>query len=408
VSGNETKKKVGYILKKFPVLSETFILNELLELERQGLDLHIFSLERPNDPRFHEDLPRLKANISYVPGPSDFNNLWKHNNRAAVKYGDKYRKTLGYVLRHGKPSLLWRFLQSCYIANQAKSYNIRHFHAHFATRPTSVASLTSMITGIPYSFTAHAMDIFKTRLSTRSLKKKLMRAQFVVTISDYNKQYLSQYANGDSEKIIKIYNGINLDYFKPNGASKRRKFTFLCVARFVEKKGHKVLIEACDILHRKGLDFQCWLVGKGRLKSSIKARIKDKQLGACVKILGPHSHQEVVRRCHKAHAYVLPCVVGSDGNRDGLPVSLVEALASGIPVITTPMTGNCEVVQENYNGLLVPFNDAQALARAMEKLMQDRLLYENLCRNTRVSVESRFDKRKTSKALNRLFQGSLI
>ena len=155
------------------------------------------------------------------------------------------------------------------------------------------------------------------------------------------------------------------------------------------------------------MDFQCWLVGKGRLKSPIKAKIKEKKIGACVKILGPHSHQEVIKRCHKAHAYVLPCVIGSDGNRDGLPVSLVEALASGIPVITTPMTGNCEVVQDNFNGLLVPFNDAHALAQAMEKFMLDRSLYENLRKNARVSVESRFDQRKTSRALNQLFQGSV-
>lgn len=400
--------KIGYVLKKFPVLSETFILNELLELESQGFGLHIFSLERPNDPRFHEDLPKLKAQISYVPDYSDIGVLWKHYTRASRIFKVEHKKALRYVLKHGNPSLLWRFLQSCYVANQARGYGIGHFHAHFATRPTSVASLASMISGIPYSFTAHAMDIFKRKLSTKSLRKKIERANFVVTISDYNKKYISQFVNGDIKKIVKIYNGINLGRFNPNGEAKQDMFTFLCVARFVEKKGHKILIEACELLRKKRYKFQCWLVGKGRLRTQIKNMITEKKLGSRVKLLGPHSHMEVIERYLASHAYVLPCIVGSDGNRDGLPVSLVEALASGLPVITTPMTGNVEVVQDNHNGLLVPFNNAKALADAMERLMVDSALYESLRNNARGSVESRFDLRKTSKDLNRLFQDSLL
>jgi len=407
LSSEEPKNNIAYVLKKFPVLSETFILNELLELEAQGLGLHIFSLERPNDPRFHEDLPKLKANISYVPDFSNINILWRHNTRAAQSYGDNYKKAFRYVLKHGKPSLLWRFLQSCYIANQIRRFGICHFHSHFATRPTTVASLASMITGKPYSFTTHAMDIFKTRLSAKSLQKKIKRARFVVTISDYNKQHLSRLVDGDSEKITRIYNGIDLERFKPNGEAKRSTFTFLCVARFVEKKGHKVLIEACEILHKKGLKFRCWLVGKGRLRSPIRDLIKEKKLESCVKLLGPHSHKEVMDRCRQAHTYVLPCIIGSDGNRDGLPVSLVEALASGLPVITTPMTGNLEVVSSNHNGLLVPFNDASTLAASMEKVMQDSDLREKLSKNARASVVSRFNHHKTAKALKMLLQESL-
>jgi len=311
-------------------------------------------------------------------------------------------------LKHGKPSLMWRFLQSCYVANQARSYGVGHFHAHFATRPATVASLASMISGIPYSFTAHAMDIFKRKLSTKSLQKKIERANFVITVSDYNKEYLSKHLNGDANKLVKIYNGINLYRFNPNGEVKQDLFTFLCVARFVEKKGHKILIEACEFLRKKRYKFQCWLVGKGGLRTQIKNMIKEKKLESYVKLLGPHSHMEVRERYLFSHVYVLPCVIGSDGNRDGLPVSLVEALASGLPVITTAMTGNVEVVKNNHNGLIVPFNDSKALADAMEKLMQDKVLYESLRKNTRDSVELRFDLRKTSKVLSRLFQDSLL
>ena len=408
MSSDHSIKRVGYILKKFPVLSETFILNELLELESQGVALHIFSLERPNDPRFHEDLPKLKTQISYVPDFSDADVLYKHTSRAAHSYKRQYWKTLKYVLKHGKPSLLWRFFQSCYIANQARSFNLHHFHAHFATRPTTVAFLASSITGKPYSFTAHAMDIFKEKLSKKSLAKKIKQAKFVVSISEYNKNYLSRYLDPNADNIVRIYNGINLDRFKPNGQPKTKKFTFLCVARFVEKKGHRILIDACDRLHTRGRKFECWLVGKGKLRSSIKQAIKEKHLHKYVKLLGPHSQQEVLGRCHDAHAYVLPCTVGSDGNRDGLPVSMIEALACGLPVITTPMTGNLEAVKNDHNGLIVPFDDPAALACAMEKIMADPTLYQKLKANTRDSVFSQFNLRQTASSLKSLFEESLI
>jgi glycosyltransferase involved in cell wall biosynthesis len=407
VYSDDSRKKVGYILKKFPVLSETFILNELLELESQGIALQIFSLERPNDPRFHEDLPKLKARICYVPDFSDAGVLYKHTTRAAHIYNRHYWKTLKYVLRRGKPSLLWRFFQSCYIANQAKSFKVHHFHAHFATRPASAAFLASSITGVPYSFTAHAMDIFKSNLSKKSLAKKMRRAKFVISISEYNRRYLSQFLDGESGKIVRIYNGINLERFKPDGRAKRETFTFLCVARFVEKKGHRILIDACDRLRGRGLEFECWLVGKGKLRSSIKQSIKERRLQKFVKLLGPHSQEEVLGRCHEAHAYVLPCTVGSDGNRDGLPASMIEALACGLPVITTPMTGNPEVVKSNQNGLVAPFDDPEALASAMERIMCDRPLYERLKANARASVLSRFNLHETAPSLGRLFEESL-
>jgi len=401
------KKAVAYIVKKFPVLSETFILYEILELEAQGIPVHIFSLERPNDPTFHEDLPKLKAHISYIPDFSDMNSLWKHSARASNHYGKSYKNALAYALKHMKPSLVWRFFQSCYVANQAKRFGVRHFHAHFATRPTSVAFFASMITSLPYSFTAHAMDIFKHRLSTRSLRKKIRLANFVVTISDYNKKHLSQIVDGDSRKIVRIYNGIDVEKFRTNSVAKKSPFKFLCVARLVEKKGHRFLIEACDMLRKRGVKFECWLVGKGGLRSSISELIKQKKLSDCVKLLGPYPQSGVVSFYKKAHAYVLPCIIASDGNREGLPVSVVEALGSGLPVITTCMTGITEVIEPNHNGLLVPFKDAKALASAMERLIEDNDLYNHLKSNTRKVVESRFDIRETSKVLYNLFKGSL-
>jgi len=337
----------------------------------------------------------------------DYESLWKHVRRAKRSYKKHYDRAFRHVLKFASPSLTWRFLQACYIANYAKRFNVGHFHAHFATRPTSVAFLASMITGAPYSFTAHAMDIFKFHLSEKSLARKISGARFVVTVSEYNRKRLSKIANGHSQKVVRIFNGIDLEKFKPAGAEKKPPFKFLCVARLVEKKGHPVLIEACRLLRDRGLEFECWLVGKGKQRGTINRLIREKGLQQVVKLLGPHSQNEVLQRYHRAHAYVLPCVIGPDGNRDGLPVSIVEALACGLPVVTTPMTGNPEVVKTGYNGVLVPFNRPQALAETMERLIQDQSNYEHLRMNARASVKAYFDFKKTSRALAELFGGNL-
>lgn len=402
---SDVRGGVGYVLKKFPVLSETFILNEMLALEALGVPIHIFSLEKPNDPRFHDDLPKLKASVSYVPDLSDLENLRKHNQRAIGTFGRRYFRQIAYAVRHGRPSLVWRVLQAAYVANEARRYHLAHLHAHFATRPTSVAYLASELTGIPYSFTAHAMDIFKERLSAHALARKIERARFVVTVSDYNRMFLEERTNGSREKIRRVYNGIDLDRFAPNGGPPGGTFTMVCVARFVEKKGHSVLIEACRILRERGLRFRCLLIGKGNLRSDIQRQIKAAGVYRYVTIVGPQTQLEVRQRFHDAHLCVLPCLIAADGNREGLPVSIVEALACGVPVVTSSLTGIPEVVRDGHNGMLVPPGDAVAFADAVERVMRDRALYERLRGNARASVTGNFDLRESARVLQQLFAG---
>ena len=394
---------VAYILRKFPVLSETFILNEILNLEARGIRVHIFSLERPNDPRFHEDLPKLKANIQYLPRPEKIQTLWSHQVRSAKRFGKSYYRALWYALRRVSPALLWRVFQGAYVANHARRLKVTHLHSHFANRPTSVAFFAAMIMNIPYSFTAHAADIFRTRMDQNALAQKIRFAKFVVTVSEFNKKFLSELAAGCPEKIIRIYNGIDLQRFVPNGILAQKPFTILCVSRLVEKKGIAVLIEACKMLRDRKVEFQCWLVGGGELEGQLRAQIKASGLESCVKLLGPHSQFEVLTRYHGAHLYALPCVVSSDGNRDGLPVSIVEALACGLPVVSTPMTGIPEVIRNGENGLLVPVGDADALSKAVESVIRDPGLHTRLKSQARSSVESLFDQEKTSNTLVRLF-----
>ena len=236
---------VGYVLRKFPVLSETFVLEEILTLEELGLPIHIISLDRSRDPRFHENLPRLKGSVSYVPDITDSKALIRQNRRAAERYGAAYARTLAYVLTRGQPRLLWRFLQAGCVAYEARKLRLRGLHSHFATHPTTVAMLASMIGGFPYSFTAHAYDIYQHSVNRRVLAEKIARARFVVTVSDFNSAHLANLADGAGGKIVRVYNGIDLDRFSPNGAVPPAPFTLLCVGRLVEKKGQLVLVEAC-------------------------------------------------------------------------------------------------------------------------------------------------------------------
>lgn len=411
-----SSRPVAYVLRKFPVLSETFVLNELLSLEARGVPLHIFSLQRPNDPRFHDDLPKLKARVSYLPDFTEMKKLLAHNRRLHRLTGKKYQGALAFALRSRKPGLLWRFLQAGYVASEARRLKVRHIHAQFANRPTSVANLASKMTGIPFSFTAHAMDIFKQKVNPKALAQKAEAARFVVTVSDYNKRYIEEVTNTPASKIVKIHNGINLERFSPshglegqeNGGDSTRpdEFRLLCVARLVEKKGLSVLIDACAKLRDRGVSFRCNIVGKGLLRPKLESQIRTLKLTQHVHLLGPKTQLEVRELYRSSDLYVLPCVVGADGNREGLPVSIVEALASGLPVITTPVTGIPEAVQDGYNGILVPEGDSERLADAMETAIRNSEVYESLRRNARPSVEVSFDQDRTMEELRELLEAA--
>jgi colanic acid/amylovoran biosynthesis glycosyltransferase len=394
---------VGYVLRKFPVLSETFILNEILALESRGVEVHIFTLAPSRDPRFHEGVGRLKATIHHVPGISDIGTLIKHGRRQASRSPQRYQRQLLRVLGTGRLKLLWRFLQAAYVADRARSTGVGHLHAHFANHPTTVAHQASKLLGIPFSFTAHAYDVYRDA-DLRVIARKMSDACFTVTISEYNAGFLRSLANGHSPRIELIRNGIDMERFSVPRAKPTEPFTILAVARLVEKKGLPLLVEACRNLRDRGLSFRCEIVGNGAQKALLDQLIRQWNLADRVRLLGALAQQEIVERYQQAHLLVLPCIVGQDGNRDGLPVSIVEALACGVPVISTPVAGIPEVVRDGVNGLLVPQGDAAALTDAIHRLICERQLLNRLATAARASVLDEFDHEKTAARLHALFQ----
>ena len=392
------KESVGYVVRKFPVLSETFILNEILALEAMGLKVEIFSLGPTRDPRFHEGVCRLKASVHYLPGPMEPRALLRYARRQAARSPRRYRKQLLKVIAARRPSLVWRFLQASWVADRARKLGVRHLHAHFANRSATVAQQAAELLGIPFSFTAHAFDIYRDA-DHKVIARKMGDARFTATVSDYNVRFLKSLVNGHPARIELVRNGIDMTRFSPPRETPPGPFRILTVARLVEKKGIPILVQACCYLKERGLEFRCDIIGKGALRADLERMIRDLGLIESVRLLGPLPQQEIIAHYHAAHLLALPCIVGSDGNRDGLPVSIIEALACGVPVISTPVTGIPEVVRHEENGLLVPEGDAIALADAIERVMSDAELRERLRCSARPSVESVFDESRTAARL---------
>ena len=265
--------------------------------------------------------------------------------------------------------------------------------------------LASSLSGIPFSFTAHAVDLYKDNVSRDDLARKAAAARFVVTVSRYNLEFLESLAPGVRDKLVLARCGIDLDRFAPRPLPPQPS-RMLCVARLIAKKGVGTLIEACRLLRDRGVALECEIVGEGPLRRKLEAQVREAGLGDLVRLTGPATQLAVRERYAAAHLFVLPCIIAPDGDRDGLPIAILEALACGLPVISTPVAGIPEVLRDGANALLVPPGDPPALADAVARLLSDPPLYHRLAANARASVEPRFDRRHAIAALRTRFQES--
>lgn len=400
----ESGGKIAYILKMFPRFSETFILSEILELEKEGMDLQIFSLKTPTDWYVHADVSRVQAPVTYVELKS-----WREAPRVLRAHWTvfwwnprKYVSILARVARRRRWGAVKRFVQAGLIAPDLKAAGISHVHAHFATSATSVSYYLNQLMGVGYSFTAHAKDIFINTVAPDVLLRKMSNARFVVTISDYNKTYLS--AISPQTSLHRIYNGLDLDQFSPNGTQPVTTPLILAVGRLVEKKGFDVLIRAAALLKAEGIRFQCRIVGTGEDETRLRALIDELGVRDVVALPGPMPREDLIRLYPQASVFVAPCVVGDDGNRDGLPTVLIEAMALKVPVISTPVTGIPEIVRDQKTGRLVPPGAPEELAEAIRQILIDRESALQMAQTGRDLIENQFDLRSNVRELRKLFQ----
>jgi len=382
--------RVGYVLKMYPRFSETFIVNEILALEDSGEEIDIFSLRLPVDGRFHESLAEVRAPVTYLPTQVKPQELW-----------DMLRQGLCVLpsLSVHMPDVLALPVSDAAAAVQlamtVRRLGITHLHAHFGSIATDVARVASRLAGIGYSFTAHAKDIFHCEVDVEALQRKIADASAVVTVSDHNLRHLRETFGPDAANVVRIHNGLDLDRFEYTAPADRPPVV-VGVGRLVPKKGFTHLVDAVAMLVRDGRDVRLDLVGTGEQEHALHAQVEALGLHRHVRLLGALTQPRARAVVRQAAALAAPCVVAADGNRDGLPTVLLEAMALGTPCVATPVTGIPEAVRHDDTGLLVPPEDPTALARALARLLDDAELRLRLATNARVLVEQEFDIRSTS------------
>lgn len=390
--------RVGYVTKRYPRYSETFIVNEILAHEKAGWDIEIFSLLPPTDTHFQNVISEVRAPLTYLSYEGGkAADLWNAIQEAAEVFPELWSH-----LGEAKGTTVRDVQQALLLARLTQARGIEHLHAHFASAATTVTRLAARFAGIPYSFTAHAKDIFHEQVQPVELARKLLDAVAVVTVSDFNVAHLRKLYGTAAARVRRVYNGLDLRRF-PFDSPQSRPRRIVAVGRLVEKKGFSVLIEACAELARHGEEFECEIIGTGDQEATLRQQIAGLGLGKQVRLLGPLPSEEVIRHIQSAAALAAPCVVGQDGNRDGLPTVLLEAMALGTPCVSTDVTGIPEVVRNGDTGLLVAQSDTVALAGALKRLLGEDRLRVELAGNARRLVESEFDIHTNSISLREIF-----
>lgn len=389
---------VGYVVKRYPRLSETFIVNEILAHEAAGVPVEIFSLRPCCDTHFQDAIARVRAPVTYLPSDSlRSSDFWTILQQAAARAPALWPAVSEIPLPAARD--VW---QAAVLAQHAVERGIPHLHAHFATAPTTVAMLAARMAGITFSFTAHARDIYGPEVRSDDLRRKLERAAAAITVSDYNAEHLRQTYGAAADRLTRVYNGLPLDEFTWRSPVDRAPIV-LAVGRLVEKKGFADLIEACAILDRAGLSFRCHIIGAGPLDAALRDQIDRRRLESRVHLLGPLPRAEVVQHMQTAAVLAAPCVVSADGDRDGLPTVLLESMALGTPCVSTAITGIPEVIQDRVTGLMVSERAPQALADALSQLLRDSTLRGQIASAARGLVERSFDERRNAERLRAIF-----
>jgi colanic acid/amylovoran biosynthesis glycosyltransferase len=358
----------AYLFERFPSFTQTFCSREVIALQRQGMAPWIFSIRRPRDEPIQDFSPELIAQVRYLPEEGDLADEFRWLRRC-----DRLPETLRADEQRLKGSRdKARIQEAGWLGAQMTTMGIGHVHTHFAGVATRTAYWLREHYRIGYSFTAHANDIFSApdpELSL-TLDDLVRHARFVVTVSDFSAEMLRARFPDAEGKIHRVYNGIELEAFPP-AAPARNGPLIVAVGRYIEKKGFGDLIEACARLRDGQVAFRCQIVGEGPLEGELSAAIERHGLGAQVALTGPKPTREVAALLATARVFALPCVAEADGGMDNLPTVIAEAMAAGLPVVSTTLAGVPEMVVSGETGLLVSPGDPAAFAGALARMLNE-------------------------------------
>ena len=424
IEWHSTEPTIAYVLKGYPRISELFIASEIHRLEQAGLRLRLFVIKAGDDEFRHPIVDHIRAQPQYLPPTSSVSGVplwrWLRDNLPAflpAVIGTVRRRPIGcaraaaaalaqaFRARHtfwSWPRKVYakEWLQAVAIAHHLlDAPHIRHLHAHFCHGATTVTWLAAIISGRSFSFTAHAKDIYTPALNPAGLlQRKLAAARFAVTCTDANRAFLQERAG--TTPVHCVYHGLNAEFaalmrreLDPAGeGADGTVLRIVAVGRQVPKKGFDVFVDACAELEARGVTVDATIIGeRGDETDAVRRRIRQRRLDRHVRLIGAVSQAALWREYRRATVFCLPCRVTDDGDRDGIPNVLVEAMASGLPVVTTAVSGIPELVEHGVSGLLVRPDDPVETADALLKIHREPALARRLREAGRAVVASRFD-----------------
>lgn len=420
--------KIAYVMSRFPKLTETFILYEMLAVEQARVPVEVYPLLRARNKRIHQEgasvvrkiaeliLP-AKDSVFMHPEAARFVErahyqpflswpILKSQFRALFRRPKAYLGALWVIVRAnwGSPNFLIGslavFPKVVHWAHQMKAGDITHIHAHFANHPAAAAFVMHRLTGIPFSFVAHGADL---QVDQHMLREKVAEATFVITDSNYNQRLiLDKCGAAYADKVHVLRCGVDSGFFAPAAGNGHRAggcLEILCIGTFYEVKGQQYLIQACRLLMERGVRFRCRFVGEGADLEALVALVHAGGLDAHIQFLGARRRQEVADLLREADVLVAPSVPTREGRREGIPVVLMEAMASGLPVVSSRISGIPELVEHEKSGLLVEPRDVDALAESLERLAGDPALRRQLGEAGRAKIESEYDLYKNAAQL---------
>ncbi len=393
-------------------IGDAWVGNELHTVQSAGIPFAIHAMRRPTRKLFGspwaQDL-NARTRVLYPLPPLG---LLLALMAAPFRFGKRFFAALGNVLFGRRESLRNRvasmahFFVACYWAGQLRREEVTHIHSQWIHSGGTIAMFGSWLLGKTFSFTGHAADLFRERVA---LEDKIRRADFIICISEFHREFYKKHGARDQQLHI-AYCGIELDKFAPAAAPRARdgKLRIVSSGRLVAKKGFNDLIAACRLLADRGIDLTCVIAGSGPLQEQLQGQIDELKLRDRVKLTGQEIKQEEIPGfMHTGDVYCLPCVWAEDGDVDGLPQMLMEAMACGLPVVSTRLVGIPDLVIHEKTGLLVEPRQVQALATAIERLASDSILSLRLSQAALVHLRERFDLTQSLEPLLQQFRRRL-
>jgi len=388
-------------------------------LEKIGVSIQIFALTNPHEEVVQKQVDQVQASVQYMDTIQSriFWSVLRENLAVARLYFRGYLRSLFYVASNPKidqgytASNRWAcFLQSVHfvsllLQDSKRGKKIDHLHAHFAHDPTLIAYLVHCMTGLPFSFTAHARDLYQ--VDKKVLTDRIQHATAVITCCRANLEYLNQIAPSQQSKFSLIYHGVNLKDFQPVSDRRTNAVStdplIISVGRLVEKKGFQDLFEALFLVKKRGERFQCAIYGDGPLRQQLTEWIEKHDMSGEILLQGDRTQQELISAYQNANLFILTPIDAGNGDRDGIPNVLVEAMAVGLPVITTAVAGIPELVENNRDGLLYPSHDVENISSGILELLCNPEKRRQLGDAAAKKVKEQFDIAQAAQRLKALF-----